>query len=109
MLTAFARRCRSRVCAGVSGTQRRPKPAWDSAGGGFAISWIGAATDVAALRLGTLDAQGKLLRVREVVAIAPGRSTGHPRMVWYRDAHYLTWTEALGSGQTRIALARIAP
>ena len=56
-----------------------------------------------------LDAKGKLLKVREVAALEPGRSTGHPRLLWYRDAHYLTWTESLGDGQTRIALERIKP
>lgn len=80
-----------------------------AAGGGFAISWIGAGAKGAALKLATLDAKGKLLKVREVAALEPGRSTGHPRLLWYRDAHYLTWTESLGDGQTRIALERIKP
>jgi len=79
-----------------------------AADGSFAISWIGAGARGAALKLATLDAQGKLLKVREVAALEPGRSTGHPRLIWYRDAHYLTWTESLGEGKTRIALERIA-
>jgi hypothetical protein len=79
-----------------------------AADGGFAISWIGAGANGAALKLATLDAQGKLLRIREVAALEPGRSTGHPRLIWYRDAHYLVWTESLGGGKTGIALERIA-
>jgi hypothetical protein len=43
-----------------------------------------------------------------VAALEPGRSTGHPRLIWYRDAHYLVWTESLGAGNTGIALERIA-
>jgi hypothetical protein len=79
-----------------------------AADGGFAISWIGAGAEGAALKLATLDAQGKLLRIREVASLAPGRSTGHPRLIWYRDAHYLVWTESRGPGKTGIALERIA-
>lgn len=80
-----------------------------AADGGFAISWIGAGAAGAALKLATLDADGKLLRVREVAPLAPGRSTGHPRLIWYREAHYLAWTESLGPGKSRIALERVAP
>lgn len=77
--------------------------------GGFAISWIGAGSKrVAALKLARLDADGKLLTTRDVAVLEPGRSTGNPRLAWYRDAHYLTWTESAGSGNTRIALERIA-
>lgn len=80
-----------------------------AADGGFAISWVGAGKSGSALKLATLDAKGSVLRVREVAALAPGRSTGHPRLVWYRDAHYLTWTESQGPGKTRIAIERILP
>lgn len=80
-----------------------------AADGGFAISWLGASKGATALKLATLDASGKLLRIREVARLEPGRSTGHPRLVWYRGAHYLTWTESLGPGKTRIALERVAP
>ena len=80
-----------------------------AANGGFAISWVGANRSGNALKLATLDASGKLLGVREVATLEPGRSTGHPRLVWYRNAHYLTWTESSGAGKTRIALERIAP
>jgi hypothetical protein len=79
-----------------------------AANGGFAISWIGAGANGSALKLATLDARGKLLRIREVAALEPGRSTGHPRLIWYRDAHYLVWTESRGTGKTGIALERIA-
>lgn len=78
-----------------------------AANGGFAISWLGAGKSGSALKLATLDASGKLLGTREVAALEPGRSTGHPRLVWYRDAHYLTWTESLGPGKTRIAIERV--
>ncbi|HWS27673.1 MAG TPA: hypothetical protein VN259_14020 [Xanthomonadales bacterium] len=77
--------------------------------GGFAVSWLGAGKSGNALKLATLDASGKLLRVRDVATLEPGRSTGNPRLVWYRDAHYLTWTESAGDGKTRIAIERIAP
>lgn len=80
-----------------------------AANGGFAISWLGAGKGGSALKLATLDASGKLLATREVAALEPGRSTGHPRLVWYRDAHYLTWTESLGPGKTRIAIERVVP
>ena len=80
-----------------------------AADGGFAVSWLGTGKTGNALKLATLDASGKLLRVREVAALEPGRSTGNPRLVWYRDAHYLTWTESAGDGKTRIAVERIAP
>jgi hypothetical protein len=76
---------------------------------GFAISWIGAGKSGSALKLATLDAQGKLLGIREVMALAAGRSSGNPRLAWYHGAHFLTWTEVSGPGQTAIALERIEP
>lgn len=80
-----------------------------AADGGFAISWIGAGAKGAALMLAELDAHGAIRRIREVAALAPGRSTGNPRLLWYRSAHYLTWTESAGPGLTRVALERIDP
>lgn len=78
-----------------------------AANGGFAVSWLGAGKGGSALKLATVDASGKLLGTRVVATLEPGRSTGHPRLVWYRDAHYLTWTESLGPGKTRIAIERV--
>ena len=80
-----------------------------AANGGFAVSWLGAGKTGSVLKLATLDADGKLLQVRDVAALEPGRSTGQPRLMWYRGAHYLTWTESTGAGNTRIAIERIAP
>ena len=78
------------------------------ADGGFALSWLGGASrGGSALKLARLDADGKLLQTLEVVALEAGRSTGNPRLAWYRDVHYLTWTESGGPGNTRIALERI--
>lgn len=78
------------------------------ANGGFAVSWVGAGSQGAtALKLARVDADGKLLKTREIAVLEPGRSTGHPRLAWYRDVHYLTWTESGGPGNTRIALERI--
>lgn len=80
-----------------------------AANGGFAVSWLGSGETGSVLKLATLDAGGKLLQVREVATLEPGRSTGQPRLMWYRGAHYLTWTESAGAGNTRIAIERIAP
>lgn len=80
-----------------------------AANGGFAVSWLGAGKTGSVLKLATLDASGTLLQVRDVAALEPGRSTGQPRLMWYRGAHYLTWTESTGAGNTRIAIERITP
>ena len=79
------------------------------ADGGFALSWVGAGSkDGVALKLARLDADGKPLQAaREIAALEPGRNTGNPRMAWYRNAHYLAWTESAGAGSTRVVLERI--
>jgi len=76
---------------------------------GFAISWIGADGSAAALKLAEIDASGAIRRIRVIATLAPGRSTGNPRLLWYRDAHYLTWTESAGPGQTQVRLERVDP
>lgn len=75
-------------------------------GEGFAISWIGAGGDGPALKLAEIGGDGKLRRVRVVATVDGGRDIGFPRLVWYRGAHYLTWTESAGAGNSRVILER---
>lgn len=75
--------------------------------GGFAISWIGAGKAGTAIKLAEIDSDGSLRRIREIAALAAGRDVGFPRIVWYRGAHFVTWTEWISAGKTQIALERL--
>ena len=78
-----------------------------AADNGFAISWIGAGNGGSALKLAEVDAKGAIRNIRVIATLPPGHSTGNPRLLWYRDAHYLTWTESAGRGQTQVRLERV--
>lgn len=80
-----------------------------AADGGFAISWLGAGAKGMALKLAEVDAQGVILSIREIALLAADRDIGNPRLLWYRNAHYLAWTESAGGSGSRIALERIDP
>jgi hypothetical protein len=75
--------------------------------GGFLASWVGGDARGAVLRLAALDAAGRVLARRDVVALPPGRQLGHPRVASTGDGTaMLAWTEPTPQGP-RVRLARI--
>lgn len=75
--------------------------------GGFLASWVGGDGRGAVLRVAALDAAGRVLARRDVVALPPGRQLGHPRVASTDEGTaMLAWTEPTPQGP-RVRVARI--
>ena len=75
--------------------------------GGFLASWVGGDGRGAALRVAELDARGRVIARRDVVALPPGRQLGHPRLAATGgDLAMVAWTEPTPEGP-RVRVARI--
>lgn len=67
--------------------------------GGFLASWVGGDGRGAVLRVAELDASGRVIARRDVVALPPGRQLGHPRLAATGgDVAMVAWTEPTAQG-----------
>jgi hypothetical protein len=67
--------------------------------GGFLASWVGGDGRGAVLRVAELDAGGRVIARRDVVALPPGRQLGHPRLAATGgDVAMVAWTEPTVQG-----------
>lgn len=56
------------------------------------LSWLGVDGDETVLRVGLIDAAGKVLEIHDVTRLPPGRMTGMPRLAAMGRRALLVWT-----------------
>jgi hypothetical protein len=86
--------------SGAATVGRVDAAAWGD--GGFLATWLGAGatTGESVLRLVELDTRLQVRAAHDVVELAPGRSTGVPRMAAQDGEALITWVEVVDSRPT---------
>ncbi|AVP99537.1 hypothetical protein C7S18_21210 [Ahniella affigens] len=71
------------------------------------LSWLGVDGDETVLRVGLIDAAGKVLEIHDVTRLPPGRMTGIPRLAAMGRQALVVWTDASAAPALKIRGALI--
>jgi hypothetical protein len=79
----------------------------DDGSGGFVMSWLEGADELAEIRLRRLDGGGSVRKAMTVARTAPSRASGFPRLARVGDDLYLAWVDIEGEGTSQVRVLEL--